>query len=114
MILSNIFGALAGVTALITYGFYLKQAVKGQSTPNPSTWLIWFIAGVINTFTYFAVVNGNIWQSLFVIAVTFSVLVILVYALLKGKFTKIRPLDFFIFLMALAVGIFWQISSNDR
>lgn len=114
MILSNIFGGIAGVTALVAYGYYFKQAVRGQSTPNPSTWLIWFIAGVINTFTYFAVVDGNIWQSLFVIVVTFSVLVILVYALFKGKFTKIKSLEIAIFLMALSIGIFWQITANDR
>lgn len=114
MILSNILGALAGVTALIAYGLYLKQVIKGWSTPNPSSWLIWFIAGVINTFAYFAVVNGNIWQSLFVIAVTFSILVILIYSLFKGRFTKIKTLEIVIFLMALAIGLFWQISANDR
>lgn len=114
MILSNIFGVIAGVTALIAYGYYFKQAVRGQSTPNPSTWLIWFIAGVINTFTYFVVVGGNIWQSLFVIAVSFSVLIILVYALYKGRFTKIKSLEIIIFLIALGIGIFWQITANDR
>ena len=114
MILSNIFGVLAGITALIAYGFYFKQAVRGQSTPNPSTWLIWFIAGIINTFTYFSVVDGNVWQSLFVIAVTFSVFIILIYALSKGKFAKIRSLEIIIFLLALGIGIFWQITANDR
>jgi len=114
MILSNIFGAIAGLTALVAYSYYLKQAVRGQSTPNPSTWLIWFIAGVINTFTYFTVVGGNIYQSIFVIAVTFSVLVILVYSLFKGRFTKIKSLEIIIFLMAIGIGIFWQVTANDR
>lgn len=114
MILSNIFGVLAAITALIAYGFYFKQAIKGQSTPNPSTWLIWFIAGIINSFTYFTVVRGNIWQSLFIVAVTFSVFIILLYALFKGKFTKIKSLEIVVFLMALGIGIFWQITANDR
>ena len=114
MILSSIFGTLAGIAALVAYGFYFKQAVKGQSTPNPSTWLIWFIAGIINTFTYFTVVGGNIWQSLFVIAITFSVFIILAYSLIKGKFTKFKTLEAVIFIMALGIGFFWQVTDNDR
>ncbi len=114
MFLSNLFGALAAVLALIAYGLYLRQAIKGQSTPNPSSWMIWFIAGVINTFTYFSVVHNNVWQSLFVFAVTFSVLILLVYSLLRGRFSKITPLEIFIFILALGIGIFWQLTSNDR
>ncbi len=114
MTISNFLGLLSGVTALLAYAFYLKQAIKGQSTPNPSSWAIWFLAGIINTFTYFSVVNGNIWQSLFVVAITFSILIVLVYSLFKGKFTKITNLEVVIFLMAIAIGIFWQITSNDR
>jgi len=99
---------------LVAYGFYISQAVKGQSTPNPASWLIWFIAGIINAFTYFAVVEGNIWQSLFVITVTFAVLVILIYSAAKGRFSRLSRLDVIIFVLAIAVGIFWRTSENDR
>lgn len=114
MPLSSLLGALSGLMALVAYGFYFRQAVKGQSTPNPSSWGIWLFAGIINAFTYFSVVGGNIWQSLFVMAVTFSVCVVFIYSLFKGRFTKVTWLEILIFVLALAIGIFWQLTSNDR
>lgn len=114
MNLSNIFGLLAGIIALIAYGFYFKQVVKGQSIPNPSSWAIWLLAGIINTFTYFSVVKGNLSQSFIAISVTFSVAVIFIYSLFKGKFSKISGIEIIIFLLSLGIGIFWQLTSNDR
>ncbi|MFA6254754.1 MAG: hypothetical protein WC675_01820 [Patescibacteria group bacterium] len=111
---SYIFGLLAGITALIAYGLYFKQIFKGQSTPNPSTWGIWFLIGIINAITYFSVTNDNLWQSFIVIAVTLSVFIILVYARIKGRFARVSNIEIIIFVLALVIGFFWQITSNDR
>ncbi|MFC1687106.1 hypothetical protein ACFL0L_00820 [Patescibacteria group bacterium] len=114
MNISSIFGFLAGITALVAYGLYFKQAFKNQSTPNPATWSIWFFIGIINTVTFFSVTNNNIWQSFIVIAVTFSLFIVVLYAFLRGKFSKITKIEIVVFVLALAIGIFWQITSNDR
>lgn len=114
MDISYTFGLLAGIVALIAYGLYFKQTLGGKSTPNPSTWAIWLLVGIINAVTYFSVTAGNIWQSLIVIAVTFSVSVVFVYSLFKGKFSKISSMEVTIFILAIAIGIFWQITANDR
>lgn len=114
MDISYIFGLIAGITALITYGLYFKQTLKGQSTPNPSTWAIWLLVGIINAITYFSVTNNNIWQSFIVFTVTISVFVVFVYSLFKGKFSKISKTEIIVFILAIAIGIFWQITSNDR
>ncbi len=109
-----IFGLSAGVIAIIAYGFYFKQLLKSESTPNPASWAIWLLAGLINTFTYFSITNQNIWQSLIVIVVLFSTLVIFLYSLWKGKFTKVSKVEVTIFVSALLVGIFWQTTANYR
>lgn len=114
MNISNFFGLIAGITALITYSLYFKQILKGQSTPNPSTWAIWLLVGIINTLTYFFITNKNLWQSLILIAVTFSISIVFIYSLLKGKFSKISNIEIIVFILAIATGIFWQITSNDR
>lgn len=114
MNLSFLFGVLAGITALIAYGLYLKQAIRKQSTPNPSSWAIWLLVGIINSITYFYVVSSNVWQSFIAWAVTFSVLVVFLYSLSKNRFSKISKMEITIFILALIVGIFWQITSNDR
>jgi hypothetical protein len=98
MNISYLFGLIAGITALITYSFYFKQTIKGQSTPNPATWIVWLIVGIINAITYFSVTGNNLWQSLIVFAVTFSVL---------------SGIEIISFILALGIGIFWQITSND-
>ena len=112
--ISYLFGLIAGITALITYSLYFRQTLKGQSTPNPSTWAIWLFVGIINTITYFSVTNNNLWQTFVVIAVTFSVSIVFIYSLFKGKFTKVSKIEIIVFILALAIGIFWQITSNDR
>ena len=114
MDLSAIFGILAGITALIAYGFYFKQAQKGQSTPNPSSWAIWLLVGIINSITYFYVLNSNVWQSLIAFAVTFSVAVVFVYSLTKSKFAKVSNIEIICFILAVATGIFWQLTSNNN
>jgi len=114
MDVSYFFGLIAGLTALLAYGLYFKQTLKGQSTPNPSTWAIWLLVGLINAITYFSITNNNLWQSFIVIAVTFSVSIIFMYSLLKGKFSKISYVEITIFILAIAIGIFWQITLNDR
>ncbi len=114
MLLSQIFGTLSGVFALVAYAMYFRQMAKGDSTPNPVSWLIFFLASVINSFTYFSVVQSNIWQSLFVIVITACLFAVLVYSLFKGKFTKIHPLEIATFVLAILVGIYWQMSDNAR
>lgn len=111
---SVFFGLLSGIIALVAYGFYFKQILKSQSTPNPASWLIWLVTGLINAFTYFSITHGNIPQTLIVLAVLFSTFTIFVYSLIKGKFTKISHIEIVIFALAIGIGIFWQTTSNDR
>ena len=114
MNVSYLFGLIAGIIALITYGLYFRQTLKGQSTPNPSTWAIWLLVGIINSITYFSITNNNLWQSFIVIAVTFSVFIVFIYSLFKGKFSRISKIEIIVFILAIAILIFWQMTSNDR
>lgn len=114
MTISNFFGLAAGMAALVTYGLYLKQTLKGESTPNPSTWAIWLLIGIINTATYFTVTQGSLWQSFIVAAVTFSVSVVFIYSLFRGKFSAISKIEIAMFVLAIIIGIFWRVTANDR
>jgi hypothetical protein len=111
--LSSSFGLIAGLFVLLAYGIYFKQILKGQSKPNPSTWGIWLLAGLINTITHFAITE-DIWQSLITFAATFSLLIIFGYSLLKGKFSKVSRIEVVTFFLAIVIAIFWQITSNER
>ena len=72
------------------------------------------MAGLINAITYFTVVEGNFWQSFLVIVEALCVITVFSYALWKGKFSKVSAVEILCFLLAVGVGIFWQITSDDR
>ena len=114
MDISQFFGLLAGVTALVTYFFYFKQVLKKQSTPNPATWIIWVIVGLINMVTFFSVTGNNWWQSFIVIAVFFCMSGVFIYSIFRGKISKVSYIGIASLILAIIIGIFWQITSNDR
>ena len=114
MNLSQILGGLSGLMLIAAYVLYFKQTLKGESKPNPSSWAIWLVAGLINAFTYFAVVEGNVWQSLCVSMEALGVVTVFGYALVRGKFSQVSMVEILCFLLAVGVGIFWQVTSDDR
>ena len=103
-IIAGLFNVLAGSS-------YLKQVVKNESTPNPTTWIIWLVVTVINSATYFSVV-GNKWIALSSAITAIMVFLIFVLSLFKGKFTKLSKIDVVSLALAVVIGIFWQISGN--
>lgn len=111
---SNLFGLFAGITILIAYVIYFRQIIQSKSTPNPSSWAIWLLTGLISSVTYFSVTDHNIWQSLAGISETLLLLFIFIYSLNKGRFSKISKTEVLTFSLAVIVGIFWQITSDDR
>ncbi|MFA5793030.1 MAG: hypothetical protein WC897_04140 [Candidatus Gracilibacteria bacterium] len=114
MLLSDSFGLVAGVLMALSSIVYFMQVFNGKSEPNPVSWGIWFFVSIINSFTYFTVVNHNVWQALFAITNSFAIFTILTYTLLKGVHSKIRQTDLLVVLLTIVVSIFWQITSSDR
>lgn len=91
---------------------YFKQLIKNESTPNPTTWLIWVVVTIINAATYFFVVKGSIWIFLASAVMATVIFIIFVTALFKGKFTRINIVDAIFLVLAIVIGIFWKISGN--
>ncbi len=63
---------------------------------------------------YFVVVNEDLYKGSVAVVVALGLCAVAIYALKKGKFAKFSSVDTVVLCMAIAVGIFWQISSNDR
>ncbi len=114
MDLSQIFGILAGLTAFLAYGFYFNQIRKGQTIPNPSSWAIWFLVSIINSVTYFQVVGQNLNQAFAALAVMLSMGLIFFYSLHKSRFARISFIEIACFILAIIVGVFWQLTADDR
>ncbi|MFZ2150527.1 MAG: hypothetical protein WAZ12_01875 [Candidatus Absconditicoccaceae bacterium] len=111
--MSTILGIFAGLLLLVSGTFILIQVKKGLSTPNLTTWLINLCVGTINAFTFYEVVNSNIYQSLIMFMSLFTLIVIFFYTMSKGKFAKLNQLDIILFILAIFVGVVWKLT-DDR
>ena len=107
---------LISITAsLFTLGSgasYLRQVIKDESTPNPTSWIIWVVITVINTATYFSVVGNNFWLALASGGTALTVLMIFITASFRGKFTKLNRIDLISLILTVAIGVFWRVSGN--
>lgn len=104
-IFASIFSLLSGLS-------YIKQLIKGESIPNPATWLIWLVVTIINASTYFFVVKENLWLSLSSIALAVVIATIFILALTKGKFSRLGKIEISSLLLAFFIGLFWKLSGN--
>lgn len=107
-----LFSISASIFNLLSGGSYLIQVIKGKSIPNPATWLIWVVVTIINTLTYFSVVQGNLWVSLSSIVLALGILFIFLFSLVKGKFSKLGKIEIISLLAAFGIGLFWKLSGN--
>lgn len=103
---------IAGLFNLAAGTFYLRQVIKNESTPNPTTWVIWVMVTIINAATYFSVVKDNPWIALASGVTALMVFLIFITSLFKGKFTKLNYVDIASLILAVVVGVFWQVSGN--
>src|SRR3989344_5580677 len=108
----QIISIIAGLFNLVAGSGYLRQVIKNESTPNPATWIIWVVVTILNTATYFSVVGENSWIALSSGITALMIFIIFVTSLFKGKFTKLNRIDTVALILAIGIGIFWQVSGN--
>lgn len=105
----SLMSGLLSCASMTTYFYYVT---RGQSQPNPATWIVWLIVGVLNAVTYFQVVDGSLLRSLALIIVTSGILAVTVYASLCGKFARLQLIDLVCLAFAVGVGILWRMNGN--
>lgn len=108
----EILSIVGGMILIAAFFFYFKSVAKNTSTPNPATWLIWFVIFMMNTITYFMVARGSLWQTLITIVAAIGVLCIFIYSLFKGKFARIGKIEVACLATALVVGIIWKTTKD--
>ncbi len=112
--MSQLFSFGASIFACISMSLYFFQVVKGGSVPNPATWIIWLIIGLINTATYFFVVGGSWVQSLALIVVTTAIFLVTFYSIIRGKFARLGFLEKICLALAVLVGAIWQVTGDPH
>ena len=114
MNISEALSLIAGAMTVVVIATYFKQVFKNDSIPNPATWFIWFVVALLNTATYFTVVEKNFFLSMIAIVQSVGFALFMVYALVRGKFGKIGGVEIVSVALALFVGIFWQTTGDAK
>jgi hypothetical protein len=111
MDLISLLAIAATITILLVYITYFHQMTKGQSTPNPATWTIWLAMMLLNAITY-ALIVQDFSKALFPTVTSILVGLMFTYSIIKGKFGPFKKLEVVILILALLIGIGWQITGN--
>ena len=83
----------SSVVMIVAYAVYNWQVVRGRSTPNAASWLVWAVAGIVSASSYF-VMTVSIPKSLAVITDATLCSSVFLLALFKKKFGKLLAIDF--------------------
>lgn len=95
------------------YCFYL-QIRAGLSTPNMTTWVIGLIISLINCLTFYTVVGQDPYKGAIMFTSLATMVVLVPYSFMHGKFAKPAFIDVVIFLVAIFIGVLWRITKDDR
>lgn len=111
--IAEFLGIISGLLMIPVYITYYLQVRKGDSIPNPSTWLIWLVVMLLNGATYSSMV-GNPFKSLIAIVVPVLLFLMFLYLLTRRKFAKIKKTDVAVLILVLIIGVFWKITNNPK
>lgn len=110
----DLFSILANVFIVTSMGIYITRLIKGTTTAEPIAWLIGCIAMLLQNITGYSLVNKNLQEMKFGIALNLCLLFIFVYSSVKGTFKKPTPINTSILVLALLIAVFRQIVHDDR
>lgn len=104
-----IFGCIVFVFATIQY---FRQLIKGDSVPNPATWLISSTVMIINAITYFIVVKEHNVEAAIAVISAICLTSIFLFSLFKGKFAKLVWFDYLVIGFIVAICAFWYLTGD--
>lgn len=110
--MTQLISIIAGLFNLTAGAKYLIQIGKNESTPNPTTWFVVMVVTIINSATYFGVVQENHWLALSSVVTSIMVSLIFITSLFKRKFTKPNLVDGVSLIICIIAGILWQTSDS--
>ncbi len=110
--IGELLGIVSGIVLLVSAFFILKQIKEGLSTPNLTTWMIGMLVGLINAFSFYKIVQDNVYQGFIMFASLITLVIIFFYSLSRGKFAKLKTFDIILLFLAIFVGVLWKFTDN--
>ncbi len=101
--LSVLFSIMATGCLLLGYWLYNKGIYRGTISPNPTTWLLWAIGGVVEAGSYWNITSDP-FKRLFPTVCAVVIVGTFVLALVRGQFQKPERVDILILILDLELG----------
>lgn len=108
----QILSILASLLLLGATGSYMWHVVRNGVTPNPTMFFVRSIVAVMNTVSYFAVVHNDPFKWLVTAVSAGALVLVFLYSLFCGKFTKMRRVDTTCLVLAIFIGIVWKMTNG--
>ena len=108
----QILSVLASFLLLGVVGSYMWHVVRNGATPNPTMFFVRSVVAVMNTVSYFGVVHNDPFKWLVTAVSAGALVLVFLYSLFCGKFTKMRGVDTVCLVLAILVGIVWKITNG--
>lgn len=111
MDLAVMLGASAGAVYALGYVLYLRKTLAGGNRPNPASWFLWVFLTVLNCVSYLSL-SGDAVKAVIPVVSSFFCLAIFLFALAKGRFTRIDAADGAALALGIvAAGAWWSLRS---
>ncbi len=106
-----ILSLFSGLIHIVAFAIYNKQMIRGESVPNKATWTLWAFLTVLNGSSYL-VMSHDLIKSLLPIISSLACLATFLFALTKGKMSKLDKIDKLIFCIGfVAIFVWWYFKS---
>lgn len=102
-------GRVAGIVSLAAFVPYILGILRGKTTPNRATWLIWTVVSfMLGTSYYASGANHTIWVP---VIYAVSSLVIAIFSIKYGKDGWARLDKYCLFIAGISMILWWMFSS---
>lgn len=109
--IAMVLGFIGGAMHVMAFLIYNRQMLRGESKPNTATWSTWVVLSTLNATSYFFM-SGDWVKTLLPIASTTACIGTFAFSLLKGKLSKLDPLDTLALILGLGVSFVWWWQRN--
>jgi hypothetical protein len=106
-----VFGLLAGLLNIIAYIPYIRDTIKGETSPNRTSWFIWTTLALISFFSQKS--SGATWSLCFIAIQVLGPLTVFMLSIKRGE-GGFEALDLFSLIGAIVGLLAWAVSGRPE
>jgi len=98
---------------IVVMTIYIRQVAVGDSVPNPATWLVMSVVGVINAVTYGVTIHWDLWPTMVGVIPAVGIIITFLFSYLRGKFSPLGIREKVVIGIATVSIVVWKTVGAD-